>query len=203
MRDAHAVPSADLDFGLLGPLEVRRHGEPLALGGVKQRAVLAVLLANAGRTLSTASIADAVWDGEPGDRSDATLQVYVSTLRKVLGSDGDEARRVLVTAAPGYRLDVRPEQTDVGRFRTLRDQGVRQLASGDADKAAATLRTALGLWRGRPMDDLRELRFATEAAIPLGTSGCAPSRRGSMPTCVPDAMPTSSVSSRHWFQQSH
>jgi DNA-binding SARP family transcriptional activator len=166
MRDAHGVAS-NLEFAFLGPLEVRRGAEVLPLGGSKQRAVLGVLLANAGRTLSTASIADAVWDGEPGDRYDATLQVYVSTLRKILGSDGDDSRRVLVTAAPGYRLEVAPTQTDLGRFRALRNEGARQLAGGSSGDAAATLRTALELWRGRVLEDLRELRFAAEAAIPL------------------------------------
>ena len=161
------VPQDELDFGLLGPLEVRRGGELLTLGGVKQRAVLGVLLANAGRTLSTASIADAVWDEEPGDRYEATLQVYVSTLRKILAGETGDARRVLVTAAPGYRLEVDPAHTDLGRFRRLRDLGMRELAGGEPARAGEMLRQALGLWRGRPLDDLRELRFATEVAIPL------------------------------------
>ena len=41
----------NLEFRILGPLEVRRLGEPIDLGGAKQRALLGVLLLNVNKVV--------------------------------------------------------------------------------------------------------------------------------------------------------
>jgi DNA-binding winged helix-turn-helix (wHTH) protein len=85
-----------LEFRILGPLEVLVDGAPAALGGAKQRALLALLLLEGGRVVSTDRLLETLWSGEP--TAAASLQNFVSQLRKALGSDAIETR------APGYRV---------------------------------------------------------------------------------------------------
>ena len=54
-----------MDFRLLGPLEVVERDRPLALGGAKQRALLAVLLLHANDVVSTERIIDLLWGESP------------------------------------------------------------------------------------------------------------------------------------------
>src|SRR4051812_44722009 len=108
MTDGGAEPTAPatdavLRFTMLGPLEVAAPEGTLPIGGTKQRTVLAVLLANAGRMVAVPDLIDAVWDGDPGDKAESTLQVYISSLRRALGPAGGEA---IVRRGYGYVLDV-------------------------------------------------------------------------------------------------
>ena len=105
--------TSDLEFRILGPIEVRLRGEPLQLGGPKQRALLALLLVEAGRAVSTDRLVDALWSEHPPRTAQTSLQNFVSQLRKLLGPD------VLVTKPPGYLLRARPDRLDVGRVREL------------------------------------------------------------------------------------
>ncbi|HEY3206112.1 MAG TPA: BTAD domain-containing putative transcriptional regulator [Gaiellaceae bacterium] len=139
-----------LEFRILGPLEALRDGEPLPLGGQKQRALLALLLLDAGRVVSVDRIVDALWGEQPPKTAATSLQNFVSHLRKTLGAD------VLVTRPPGYILQVEPEQLDLGRFRLLVD-AARQATGGER---AATLREALALWRGPPLAEFAFEAFA-------------------------------------------
>jgi DNA-binding SARP family transcriptional activator len=133
------------EFRLLGPLEVEGEDGPLALGGQKQRAVLALLLLNAGRVVSTDSLLDALWGETPPRTAGTSLQNFVSALRKALGPE------TLVTQAPGYVLRVDPERIDLERFQRAR----REAASQPPEQRAETLRQALELWRGAPLADFR------------------------------------------------
>jgi predicted ATPase/DNA-binding SARP family transcriptional activator len=137
-----------LDFRVLGPLEVARDGTPLRLGGPKQRALLALLLLEAGELVPTERIVEEVWHGGRGG-SPRSVQVYVSELRKVLG-DPDRIRG----EAGGYQLTAGPEEIDARRFERLVEEGRRARVSGEASQAAEMLREALGLWRGAPLADL-------------------------------------------------
>jgi predicted ATPase/DNA-binding SARP family transcriptional activator len=141
-------------FTLLGPLSVRRDGEPTAIGGQKPRALLAALLLEANRVVSLDQLVDALWGEAPPDTARNTIQVYVSQLRKVL-PDG-----MLDTAPPGYRLIVDPETIDLFRFVRLCEEGRTRLADGNAVGAAETLRAALDLWRGAPLADFAWEPFA-------------------------------------------
>ena len=71
-----------MDFCVLGPLEARRDGLPVALGGTKQRALLAVLLLHAGEVVSTDRLIDELWGDDPPPTAAHTVQVFVSRLRK-------------------------------------------------------------------------------------------------------------------------
>lgn len=77
------------EFGILGPLTVSRGGgQPIDLGGPKQRELLALLLLHPNRCLSADRIADAIWHGAPPASADVTLRAHVSRLRSRLASVG-------------------------------------------------------------------------------------------------------------------
>ncbi|WP_214111264.1 BTAD domain-containing putative transcriptional regulator [Acrocarpospora catenulata] len=135
-------------FAVLGPLDVRRAGRPVPIGGVRLRALATLLALRAGHTVSMDVLVGAVWpDGPPTGAANA-LQALVSRLRAVLGRD-------LVVAGPaGYRLTAEPGQVDAHRFTRLAAEGRLALRKGDADHAATALRDALALWRGPALADL-------------------------------------------------
>jgi DNA-binding SARP family transcriptional activator len=139
-----------MDFRLLGPLEVAEHDHPLALGGAKQRALLAVLLLHANDVVSTEQLVDEVWGESPPATVAKSIQVYVSRLRKQLG----EGR--LVTRAPGYLLRVDPSELDVACFERL----AAEAEDAQPKVAGEKLRRALALWRGPPLADLAFEPFA-------------------------------------------
>ena len=147
-----------LEFRILGLLEVARDGEPLVLGAVQQRALLAVLVLHRGEVVSTDRLVDELWGERAPAAAAKTVQVYVSRLRKALGGG------VIVTQGRGYRLAVAPGQVDAVRFEVLGAEGRRALAGGDAAHAKERLCSALGLWRGEPLADFAYEPFA-QAAI--------------------------------------
>ena len=151
-----------LDFRILGPLEVWYRGERLALGGRKQRALLAILLLNSNEVVSADRLIDALWGASPPETAATALHGYVSQLRKLLEPER-EARAsssVLVTEEPGYVLRTEPDQIDVERFTTLLASARNALAAGDPPAAERSLRDALALWRGPPLADLENEPFA-------------------------------------------
>ncbi len=150
---------SELDFGVLGPLQVRVSGEPVPLGTPKQCAVLALLLINRNRPVPRDSIIAAIWD-EDLPEADAihNLHVYVANLRKVLGSTGVDPKTVLASARPGYQLNA-SDTLDLDRFNTEKAAGAQAAAAGRFALASDRLSAALALWRGPVLDDLREFRF--------------------------------------------
>src|SRR3954471_12496325 len=144
-----------MEFGILGPLEVRADGRPVALGGARPRAVFAVLALHANQPVSADRLALALWGEEAPPSAVKTVQVYVARLRKALG-DPD----VLGTTPAGYRLRVRPGELDAERFESLVADGRQALAAGRGEDAAAALRAALELWRGSPLADVASAPFA-------------------------------------------
>ena len=151
-----AVERESVEFCLLGPLEVRRNGEPVQLGGAKQRALLARLLVDAPRVVSTDALVDGLWGERPPEKALHTVQVFVSRLRKAIGPE------VLVTRAPGYLVDVADEGIDVSRFRTLVAEAERDLAGGRPQQASQCFERALALWRGPALADFAYEGWAGE-----------------------------------------
>ena len=139
-----------MEFRLLGPMDVLDRGTALALGGLKQRALLARLLVTANRTVSVDRLVDDLWgDAVPGTAA-KMVQIYVSQLRKLLPAD------VLLTRPPGYLVEVDPEAIDIVRFDRLRRTGRAALEAGEPATAASRLRDALGLWRGEALAEFAE-----------------------------------------------
>lgn len=127
-----------LEFRVLGPLDVSADGEPIALGGPRQRSLLAYLLLHLDETLPRERLLDAVWGEEAPENAVNALQVQIHGLRKALGAGRIE------THGTGYRLLAEGEEVDAARFAALAER-----ARGEAPaRAAETLRAALALWRG-------------------------------------------------------
>ena len=133
-----------IEYRILGSLEAAEDGRPIALGGSKQRALLALLLLHANRAVSRDRLIDELWDGSPPDTASTALQVHVSQLRKAVGRDS------IVTQAPGYFARVEPGCLDLERFEQL----VADSRGLDADGSSEMLQEALGLWRGPPLADV-------------------------------------------------
>ena len=93
-----------MDFRILGPLEVGNGDRTVALGGDKQRALLAILLLHANETVSTDRLIDDLWGARPPPSATKTLQAYISRLRKTLDDHGDHgsgsSNGALVTQGP-------------------------------------------------------------------------------------------------------
>jgi DNA-binding SARP family transcriptional activator len=102
-----------IEFRLLGPLEIETPDGPVPLGGARQRALLTILLLDAGRVVPTERLVDLLWGEEAPKTATTSLQNAVSALRKLLGPERIETR------APGYVLRVDPETVDVQRFERL------------------------------------------------------------------------------------
>jgi len=142
-----------VDFRLLGPLEVYEGRQALALGGPKQRALLAILLLHGNDVLPSDELMHNLWTRLPQTAGN-TLQAHVSRLRKVLGQSR------IVTHGSGYMLRLHEGERDIERFEQLASDGRDALSAGDAVDAARLLRAALDLWRGPLLADLDAERFA-------------------------------------------
>ncbi|MFF5964371.1 BTAD domain-containing putative transcriptional regulator [Streptomyces collinus] len=148
-----------MEFKVLGPLEVVSGGRSLPLGGVKQRAVLGLLLLHANQVVATSQLLDALW---PEDARPVTARKMVQNavwgLRALLESGDGEGHEPpqLLTRAPGYILRVDPEQLDATRFERAVAAGRARLDAHEAAGAAELLGEALGEWRGSALSDLAE-----------------------------------------------
>lgn len=151
--------ASGVEFRLLGPLEVLRDGRPLDLGALRQRALLALLLVRANEAVSSERLIEELW----GERAPASapnmVQVYVSRLRKALGSDEGP-----VTQPPGYLLKVATGQVDALRFEALIAHAREALEHGDPGEARKSAAQAIALWRGPPLAEFSQFEFANRAS---------------------------------------
>ena len=158
-----------IEFRLLGQVEVWRDGNRVEVGGPKQRAVLSALLVRAGRVVSLDQLIDDLWPGVPPARAAATVQVFVSNLRRALEPDRPRGGppRLLVTSAPGYVLHAEPGAIDAHEFVRLAEQGRLALDDDDHGRAAELLARAAALWRGAALADVVDAPFAQAEAARL------------------------------------
>jgi WD40 repeat protein/DNA-binding SARP family transcriptional activator len=151
---AEVAAAVGTEIRILGPVELWRDGEPVHVGGPRQRALLLVLVLRANETVSSGRLLEELFGADAPATSANAVQAAVSRLRRLLEPGALETR------GAGYVLHVDPERLDSVRFERLLAEGRAQLAGGDAASAAATLRDALSLWRGSPLGDLAALEFA-------------------------------------------
>lgn len=141
-----------MEFRTLGPFEVRHAGQPIALGGPRQRAVLAALVARANELASVPYLTEAVWDAPPV-APESNLRTYVAGLRRCFQEAGADPAR-LVTRPSGYVLIAAAEEIDANRFAGLTARADKARERGDGTTAAASYAEALALWRGVPLEGL-------------------------------------------------
>jgi DNA-binding SARP family transcriptional activator len=134
-----------VEYRILGPLEVVDEGEPVALGRLKERLVLAILLLHANEFVARERLIDELWGESPPPTARKAVNVYVSQLRKALAPNGHDP---ITTADGGYRLEVDAERLDAARLQQLLATARERAAAGELEAAVELLGKALDLWRG-------------------------------------------------------
>ncbi|MFG2718896.1 BTAD domain-containing putative transcriptional regulator [Streptomyces sp. NPDC048416] len=129
-------------------------GTALPLGGPRVRALLTALALHPARFVPVPTLIDDVWADDPPQDAPAALQALVGRLRRAIG------RQALESGPAGYRLAAPPQAIDLYAFEERAARGAAELAAGDPEAAADTLRAALALWRGPALADLPERHAA-------------------------------------------
>lgn len=157
-----------IQVDLLGPIQLRAAGEPLATPGPKLRAILALLALASGRIVSVDDLLDSVWGEDLSSTARNTLQYHVGVLRRTLAAQ--DAAAHLTTRDPGYALNA---TTDVSAFIARSAEAARFRAAGDHESAAKSLAEGLNLWRGEALADLQDFQFAEVRAVSLAAQRLA------------------------------
>ena len=150
---------------VLGPVEVTVDGRMLDIRRPQQRAVLALLLLDAGHVVSARRIESALWADTPPASSRTQVQVCVSRIRAVLRDHG--LGDALTSEAGGYRLVPGDGRLDLAEFVASVRQAGLAAADGWHASAADTLRAGLALWRGPALTGASGA-FVDAAAAALG-----------------------------------
>ncbi|MFE2422662.1 BTAD domain-containing putative transcriptional regulator [Streptomyces hokutonensis] len=155
-----------LNVKVLGSIGADIDGAPVNLGGPRQRAVLALLLADRGRVVSVDGLIDRLWRERPPEKAAASLHVYVSNLRRVLepGRAPRTPARVLVSAPPGYAVRLPEDAVDAWRFEAV----VRRARTAPRAEARRLLEEALGWWHGAAYGEWADEEWASAEAARLG-----------------------------------
>ena len=162
------MSSTDVEFRILGPLELRVGDRVVGLGGTKQRLLLAALLTAPNEVVSADRLVDILW-GPDADTSGAPLKQHVHRLRGVIGPSHSAAsgEDVLCTRPSGYLLRVSPDHLDVDKFERLVALAQSRSADGEREAAVALVDDALALWRGRAWAEFADDDFARPEAVRL------------------------------------
>ena len=153
-----------MDFRILGPLEVLEDGRPLALGRLKERVVLAVLLLHPNEFVSRERLIDELWGPAPPATARKAVNVYISKLRQTLTRDGHDP---IATADGGYRLVVDPDLLDADCMRGLVARARERMADGESEAATRLLEEALAFWRGPTLAGLALESFGRDEVVQL------------------------------------
>lgn len=151
-----------VEFRILGPLDISVDGRPVALQGARQRTIMSMLLLAPGRVVSVDTLADAVWQGNPPATARNQIAICVSGLRKTLraavGLDD-----LLVTSHPGYMLHAGEHRIDAVEFEERASEGREAARRGRTEEARAHFEEALAMWRGPALAGVFAERVEAEA----------------------------------------
>ena len=171
-------------YRLLGAMEIQADdGALIAIPAPKRRALLAAMLLEADRPVSTDRLIEALWESEPPPAALSSLHAQISRLRHEIGHDA------VVTLAAGYRVPVGDDELDIRVFESELAKARSAAAAGRSGAAAAGFRAALALWRPRTPP-----RRRASSAWP---TGCEP-RHGSVCGTLPNATGPSPTSANGW-----
>ena len=145
-----------VEFGVLGPITAWSDGQPLSIGGPRQRCVLGVLLAHAGREVTFDRLITYLWSAEPPRTARSVIQVQISHLRRLFPE-------MISTTSGGYLVTVDPERVDLYRFRRLRGEAGEIPAAHAFEK----LSEALECWRGVPFSGVGSEHLYYSLVSPL------------------------------------
>ncbi|MFC9242057.1 BTAD domain-containing putative transcriptional regulator [Streptomyces decoyicus] len=164
-----------------------KENQRIAIGGARQRTILALLLLNPGRIVSVDTLVETVWNGRPPATARTQVAICIAALRKRFKAEGCD-NEVIVTAHPGYLLALENHYVDSVEFERLTLQAQEAAKEQRTSDAAALHEEALALWRGPAlagvagtlvedeMERLEELRLAgydgyVAAQLELGHHG--------------------------------
>lgn len=130
-----------MNFGVLGPISAwSNDGDPVPVGGPRQRCVLGALLVELGKEVTVERLIEYLWDDDPPRTARSVIQVQISHLRRAFPD-------VIKTTAGGYLAGVQPHEVDLHRFRNL---VARARAAEDPAEEVVLWDDALACWRGQP-----------------------------------------------------
>ncbi|MGW1125807.1 AfsR/SARP family transcriptional regulator [Streptomyces sp. NPDC002526] len=146
---------------MLGPLQVRGKDGPLRVPPGRQEVILAALLLEANRVVSTNYLVDLIWEDSPPETARTQVQICVSRLRKLLA--GADSTVSISTRPPGYVLHVDTGDVDSLLFTGLVAMARRQRDEGESEKAVGLLKSAVALWQGDSLTGLDSGPLANKA----------------------------------------
>jgi DNA-binding SARP family transcriptional activator len=141
---------APVDLRMLGTLDLSIGGEPIPLGGLRSRIVLAMLALSPDRVVDVVTLVEAIWGGAPPATSRTQVAICVARLRKAFRAKGFDGR-LIDTAPPGYSLCTDQVRMDWADFLNLTGAAEAAARQGRQTEAARLMQRALGLWRGKPL----------------------------------------------------
>jgi DNA-binding SARP family transcriptional activator len=141
-----------VEFRILGPLEISADSERLELGGARQQIVVAMLLLSPNRAVTVDRLVEAIYGEDPPSTARLQVQISISSLRRLFVSRGRAA--AIATRAHGYEIAVSDGELDAQRFAQLVAAGAAARQAGQLDRAVASYRDALRIWRGPALDGI-------------------------------------------------
>jgi DNA-binding SARP family transcriptional activator/streptogramin lyase len=163
IREPDQVSLSRVTFGVLGPIEAMYGTDPVALGGSKQRGLLATLVLRGNEVVPLPQLVDDLWGVDPPPTAHKMVQVFLSRLRAAIVAAGGNAQ-IIETHPHGYSLRITDDQVDLRRAERLATAGKKARAS-NPEQASQFFTDALTLWRGSPLSGMESLPFA-DTAIP-------------------------------------
>ena len=154
-----------LEVRLLGGVDIVVGEQPVAIGGAKPRAVLALLALQPDVVVSVDQMVDEIWGDVAPPTVRSSVQVHISNIRRSAASAGADA--FVQTRAGGYVFTADPNVVDVHRFGCEVQAARAAFADGDMEGARMSAHTARTLWRGTPLAGISESPFVASRVVAL------------------------------------